>query len=122
MSCSFVLGATTKTIRNPAFPENNPEFPRQTLGKSGGGKHWVYQRGTSGKQIKLSFVRMTDTEKADLLSFIQDTAVYMTNTFTYNDPAAVAHTTMRFIDFGSWFERIRGTTRWNISLILERDD
>jgi len=122
MSCSFTIGATTKTVKNPIFPENNPEMPRQTMGKSGGGKHWVYQYSTPGKVIKLRFERLTDAEKADLVSFIQDTAVYMANSFTYTDPAATAHTTMRFIDFGNWFQRKRGTSLWAIDLTLERDD
>lgn len=121
-SCSFTYSATTKTIRSPRFPENNPELPRQTIGKSGGGAHWVYTWAGAGKQVRLKFARLTPTEKADLESFIVTTVNYSATAFTYTDPGATAHTNMRFVDFGGWFQREAGAASWSIDLILERED
>lgn len=122
MSCQFTLGATTKTIRSPQLPESVAEPPRQTIGTSGGGKHWVYTRGSAAKRIHLLFARLTGTEKSDLESFIKTTVNYSEKTFTYTDPNSVAHTDMRFVDFGNMFERDGGVTNWRITLTLERDE
>jgi hypothetical protein len=122
MSVTFDYSSNTAVIKNPRYPENNPELPRQELGKSSGGAHRVFIRGTAGKTMKLSFKRLDDTDKGNFQTWIEDQANFFENTFTYTDPHAVDHTSMRFVDFGNMFSRIQGTNRWDITVTLERDE
>lgn len=108
---------------NIAYPENNPELPRQSLGRSLGGAHFVFIRSDQdAKRLVLKFRRMSQTEKNNFTTFIQDHVNYMERTFTYTDPHSVAHTNMRFLSFGKWFFRDRTSNLWNIDLTCEEDE
>ena len=125
MAVSFnnLVDSATTISQNPRYPENNPELPRQILGRSIGGAHFVFERSAQpAKRIILRFQRLSDAQKTSLTTFIQTHVNYMEKTFTYTDPHSVAHASMRFIDFGNWFARDQTSNLWGISLTLEEDE
>ena len=122
MSVTFDYSSNTAVIQNPLYPESLPELPRQELGRSDGGAHFVFIRGVAAKQINLQFRRLSQTDKDNLMTWIQDQANYMENTFTYTDPHGTGHEDMRLVSFGRWFYREQSSNLWAIELTLEEDE
>ncbi len=122
MSVTLDYSSNTVVLKDPAYPENNPEPPRQNLGRSDGGAHFVFIEGDEAKQVVLNFRRLTQTEKDNLDTWIKDQVNYMEQKWTYTDPHSTNHTNLRFISFGRMFYRDRDSNLWNIDLVAEEDE
>lgn len=89
---TFVKGATTwAPSTNPLFPGVRVIGRPQVQGITDGNLMYVYDKGAEQRVFELSF-RLGETDKDNLLSFIQNTVVYGRDTFTYNDEDGSAHT------------------------------
>ena len=92
-------GAASITIDAPRYPEIPGETYPMLVGRTLGGGHKVADLGdgTNWEEVTLTFDRMTNADYVLLRDFIQDDATWSTTLFTYTDPAAAAHTNMRYI-------------------------
>ncbi len=89
---TFVKGATTwQPSRNPLYPGVRVISRPQVRGVTDGDLMYVYDKGAEHRVFELQF-RLEETDKDNLLSFIQTDIVYGRETFTYNDEDAAAHT------------------------------
>ncbi len=123
-SCSFsytdpdTAVVTTKTIRVHVKPMDYPSLDREVVGRSGGGRMWVYTRGATERQFKLRFERLTNTEKTDLETFITSTLPTRKGSqFTYTDPSGTAYTLVQFLTFDQWFQQTQ-PGRWSFAATL----
>ena len=114
-------GVTTVTQTAPTFPYTARAVPRQTIGVSKGGFTKISIDGDTEQFYALNYVRLTNTEKNDLMAFIQDDLVYHKNTFTWTDPWGTSHTNVRLWRIRSWFTLQQRSNRWNFSCEL-RDE
>ena len=103
MPVKFVSGATQAEIQNPVRGNSLKVKKYQTLGRTAGGTVYTYEKGTTTKEIELSFEELRESEKAALQSFFDTTVDGIQNTFTYTDHRGTAWTA-RFLEDELIFE------------------
>ena len=105
MSVTFVKGATTVTLHDPAQRVTLVHHKRQTISRTQGGNVRVHDLGVDTYGISLTFEAMTTTEKSNLQSFFNTDVDGAMNTFTYTDENSTAYTA-RFLDTDLQFTKV----------------
>lgn len=85
MAVTFVLGGTTKTLRNPEIGNADVREKVQARGRTHDGILLVADKDLELRRFVLEFEELSATEKADLEGFFLDTAEGTLNQFNYTD-------------------------------------
>ena len=117
-----VPSANSITIASPRHPEISGETYPMLVGRTIGGGHKVADLGdgTEWEEVVLTFDRMSSADYILLRDFIQDDLTWSTTVFTYTDPAAAAHTNMRYIAGLPQFRSSKGP-RWSGNIVISKD-
>ena len=116
MSVTFAKDAVSITIRNPEVGNIDAIRRRVPVGETEGGDIFAYKQGTASQDLELSWTELTNTEKADLQGFIEDTVDGSYETFTYTDHDGTDWTA-RILDDETRFEEFFDN-RWAVRLRL----
>jgi hypothetical protein len=122
-TCTFAKGATSITLRSPAYPEPGGYEPRQLVGRTWGGVFKIADLGAAAAErheLELIFTDLTRTEWNNLRGFIVTTCGWATSGFTYTDPWATAHANMRYVG-GLEAARSSKGDRWAVTIRIGRD-
>ena len=84
-------------LQNPVIDNVFRTQKYQTLGRTIGGKVYVYTKGTTKYQMDLTFENLRESEKVDLAYFFDTTVGGMSTTFNYTDHMGKTWTA-RFIE------------------------
>ncbi len=122
---TFDRGATSITIKAPAYPEQPGETYPMLVGRTMGGgvKTTDMGGGTDWENPVLGFRRLTTSEYENLRDFFQDTTSWTGLACTYTDAHAGVHTSMHYIGGLPEFRSEPGPSKglWNGTLRLSKD-
>lgn len=90
---------------------------RQVLGRSAGGTVYAYDKGVDTWEAVLAFESVTDSEKAALVSFFDDTVDGTRETFTFTDETD-SEFTARFLEPGLELLKVAHNV-WDVRFTLE---
>ena len=114
---TFVKGGTTVTLPGPAPGGVTRQRKAQNVSRSAAGDVYVYDKGVDRYEADLSFESLSDSEKADLLSFFDTTVDGAVETFTYTDTNGAAYAA-RITEPDLEFRKVAGGV-WDVTLRLE---
>lgn len=94
-------GATTSWVplKQPVFPATEPvDYPEQLTGETAGGTLYVQDKGGKRETFALRFVRLTQTDKNNALTFFNAVKKSF-NAFEFEDRNQVLHFVRWMNDF-----------------------
>lgn len=89
----------------------------QARGRTSGGELYVYDLGVKRVEAELEFRSLSGSERGDLLDFFENTALGMSEQWTYTDPAGAAYGA-RFREGALEFVQVARNV-WDVRLALE---
>lgn len=119
MSVTFALGssASVTLVNEPQTGYPRRKTRLQTIGRTAGGTVYVYEKGTPYETWSLTFIAVTEAERAALYTFFHDTVDGGQTPFTYTDEDGSSHTA-RFLTGELEFSRINDYA-YSVSFDLE---
>ncbi len=110
-------GAVSVTIPAPARFGTVAVRLGQARGRTAGGELYVYDLGTERIEAELEFRSLSGTQRDDLLDFFENTALGMSEQWTYTDPVGATFGA-RFIGPALEFVQVARNV-WDVRLALE---
>ncbi len=110
-------GAASVTIPAPARFGTVSVGLGQAKGRTSGGELYVYDLGADRVEAELEFRSLSGAERDQLLAFFEDTALGMSEQWTYTDPAGAAFGA-RFTEAALEFVQVARNV-WDVRLRLE---
>ncbi len=117
MSVTLQKSQTSVSLPGPVPGYTTKLRKRQVLSRAAGGTVYAYDKGVDTQEADLAFESLTDSEKAALVSFFDNTADGTRETFTFTDETA-SEFTARFLDPGLELLKVAHDV-WDVRFTLE---